>query len=1179
MAAYVVGEWILVDRLFYAEIPNYLQRSIITIFLKMNYLISSSTVFKPNYIHEPKSWIGHIPFAHWLIQAFNPKIIVELGTHTGNSYFAFCQTVQQLGIESRCYAVDTWLGDEHSGHYGEEVFNAVTDYHQQHYALFSRLIRNTFDNALEHFADSSIDLLHIDGLHTYEGVKHDFNNWLPKMSAQGVILFHDTNVHDRKFGVWQLFEELTTYYPSIAFDHSHGLGILFTGPFQNQILQNLIDDWRYPDRQSMIKTWFTILADIVSMVDETHSLTKLLQEKTCLIAEQNDVIREGEFRQVRLQQNIQDCDQAYHDLHETYNQLIRSKSWKMTKPLRKLSNSLRKRTGKVSSMITLLLRKENHGKVLHAEGLLDTGEVNTYSRADLAAMFDNVSKAKVLLVDASTPTPDQDSGSLDTFLTLKILCEMGYDVTFIPCDLARKEKYTNDIEYIGVRCFSNKNIASIKELIIAAGPHLDFVMLYRFNTARKYIDLFRRYAPQAKVIFNTVDLHFLREFRTAELQKSGQLHSNAMNTRKLELDIMRRADAAIVLSPVEYEIIREIDTSINLFLMPFFREIPGKTASFSQRQNIVFIGGFNHWPNQDAIGYFVEEIWPRVRERLTDIELLIIGSNPTEEIKRMGNADDRIQVIGYVKDLSEYFNSCKLTVAPLRVGSGIKGKVATSSGYGVPCVASSVAAEGMGFTENEDILIADDPYRYTEHIIHLYTDEKLWNVLSENALQVMYRQYSPAAGKVRLEGILRALSGKKNLPSAIDSLLEPAANSFWISTHESMEDDGRTRVIVELPSFDKGGMEKVVLDSVLAFNKRKYSILIVTQGAIGHLGSVAVAHNITIMQAPVIGAEYAYKRLIKTFRPHLSMSHFSYNGYSLFQEYGIPNITFIHNVYAFLSVEQKELFRKSDAAVTHYIAVSGKAAAYITENFFIEPSKITIIPNGISISEHENRQNNVVPAKRQAFGLRENDYVFLNPASYNLHKGHYLMADAMSTILETHSNIKILCVGNQVHSAHFIELKDHIKRNGLEKHMLMPGYVERIENVMVICDAVLMPSFIEGWSIAMNEAMFYEKPLILTNTGGASEVITDNDIGILLPNEYGTSETLDSKTLDKLSYVPHKYATSGELARAMINFADNRDFWKKRGALGREKIYRSYSFTSVVNSYECIMDKYAKPNH
>jgi glycosyltransferase involved in cell wall biosynthesis len=137
----------------------------------------------------------------------------------------------------------------------------------------------------------------------------------------------------------------------------------------------------------------------------------------------------------------------------------------------------------------------------------------------------------------------------------------------------------------------------------------------------------------------------------------------------------------------------------------------------------------------------------------------------------------------------------------------------------------------------------------------------------------------------------------------------------------------------------------------------------------------------------------------------------------------------------------------------------------------------------------------------------------------------------------------------------------------------MPGYFKNIEDVMGICDACLMPSFIEGWSIAMNEAMFYRKPLILTDTGGASEVIGNNEIGILIPNEYGSSDSLDNKTLDELAYTPHQYRIAGLIADAMINFADNRQHWKQAGELGRQKIYSQYSFVDVVSQYEELMMK------
>lgn len=223
--------------------------------------LGSELYWEPVRIVDPDAWAGHLSIAFWLTKAARPEVFVELGTHSGNSYFAFCQAVAALDLPTACFAVDTWKGDEHAGAYDESVYAEVAAHNANHYGAFSTLMRTTFDEARRYFSDGRIDLLHIDGLHTYDAVRHDFETWRPALSSRAVVVFHDVNVRERDFGVWRLWEELSAEHPSFAFDHSHGLGVLGVGTDQPEPLRHLFSLSKSPEAAAAIRRPFAARGD------------------------------------------------------------------------------------------------------------------------------------------------------------------------------------------------------------------------------------------------------------------------------------------------------------------------------------------------------------------------------------------------------------------------------------------------------------------------------------------------------------------------------------------------------------------------------------------------------------------------------------------------------------------------------------------------------------------------------------------------------------------------------------------------------------------------------------------------------------------------------------------------------------------------------------------------------
>ena len=276
--------------------------------------------FTPDLLQSPSAFLGHLPFSAWVIQESLPKIFVELGTHYGHSYFAFCQSILEANTSTKCFAVDTWQGDEHSQIYGEDVFDKVNSYHQEHYSGFSRLLKMTFDDAVSYFSDKSIDLLHIDGFHTYEAVRHDFETWLPKLSPHAIIMLHDTNVRERNFGVWKFWEELQRQYPNnIEFLHSYGLGVLQLG----NCPEDKKHEWLKCDsteKQTLID-YFSALGlrqverfELNELKKNVSLLNQTISERESKIATLSQAISEGESKIATLNQAISEYDKQVSSL-------------------------------------------------------------------------------------------------------------------------------------------------------------------------------------------------------------------------------------------------------------------------------------------------------------------------------------------------------------------------------------------------------------------------------------------------------------------------------------------------------------------------------------------------------------------------------------------------------------------------------------------------------------------------------------------------------------------------------------------------------------------------------------------------------------------------------------------------------------------------------------------------
>jgi glycosyltransferase involved in cell wall biosynthesis len=373
---------------------------------------------------------------------------------------------------------------------------------------------------------------------------------------------------------------------------------------------------------------------------------------------------------------------------------------------------------------------------------------------DLERQKERRVQRRAFVADVYMLTPDKDSGSLRMLNLFAILQELGFKVTFAASNLEALEPYVSDLQQMGVEVLYRPYVRSVRRHLAAKGSLYDLVVLSRADTAAAFLDVARRYCLQARIVFDTFDLHFLREQRLAALTGDKSTRVTAERRREQELGLISRADTTLVVSPVEQELLRQDVPDADVRVVSNVHHVHGSRRSFAERRDILFIGAFAHPPNADAALWFGREIFPLVLKREPDIQLFVIGAEPPRDVRALRGG--QIQILGHVPDVSSFFDSCRVSVAPLRYGAGVKGKVNQSLAYGLPVVATSHAVEGMFLEDGVSVLVADRPREFAEQLVRVYRDQALWDRLSKGGLEVMDAHFSVAAARRALSDLLES---------------------------------------------------------------------------------------------------------------------------------------------------------------------------------------------------------------------------------------------------------------------------------------------------------------------------------------------------------------------------------------------------------------------------------------
>lgn len=349
----------------------------------------------------------------------------------------------------------------------------------------------------------------------------------------------------------------------------------------------------------------------------------------------------------------------------------------------------------------------------------------------------------MLIIDANTHTPDRDAGSHVAFKMMQAFRELGFSQTFFPLHNPEAQgHYTDAYQRLGVEVLYSPFFNSVAEVLKYRSTY-DYVLIFRYGVAQEVLEPIRKAVPTARILFSNVDLHYLRMEREAALKSDASLSVLASWVKSQELKVLALVDCSVVHTPVEKNIILEhLPAPLeNILVFPWIADVKRSDVGREARRNVMFLGGFAHPPNVDAVQFFLDDVWPLLKTRLPqDARFMIVGSNPPDSIRV--RVSDRVVVTGLVPDLTPYFDQARVLVAPLRFGAGIKGKLIESMAKGTPAVATSIASEGMGLTNGEQCIVADTPGAIADSVVRLYDSPDVWLAQQEAGYRFVEERYS-----------------------------------------------------------------------------------------------------------------------------------------------------------------------------------------------------------------------------------------------------------------------------------------------------------------------------------------------------------------------------------------------------------------------------------------------------